>query len=88
MQPNHYINTVLVPRDGEIPVDIDNLAAQGIFDVVCLLNSFIMCYWPDGISSIHDKDIFQDCLFEIYCGQVHAWIWHFVLRISVNLLLI
>ncbi|KAK8469001.1 hypothetical protein PHAVU_006G176700 [Phaseolus vulgaris] len=32
--PNHYINTLLVPRDGEIPVDIDNLAAQGIFDVI------------------------------------------------------
>ncbi|KAK7332035.1 hypothetical protein VNO80_28781 [Phaseolus coccineus] len=32
--PNHYINTLLVPKDGEIPVDIDNLAAQGIFDVI------------------------------------------------------
>ncbi|KAI4323714.1 hypothetical protein L6164_023299 [Bauhinia variegata] len=32
--PSHYINTLFVPRDGEIPVDIDRLAAQGIFDVV------------------------------------------------------
>ncbi|XP_027932261.1 uncharacterized protein YNL011C isoform X2 [Vigna unguiculata] len=32
--PNHYINTLLVPRNGEIPVDIDSLAAQGIFDVI------------------------------------------------------
>ncbi|CAJ1961892.1 unnamed protein product [Sphenostylis stenocarpa] len=32
--PNHYINTLLVPRDGEIPVDIDSLAAQGIHDVI------------------------------------------------------
>ncbi|XP_020238697.1 uncharacterized protein YNL011C isoform X2 [Cajanus cajan] len=32
--PSHYINTLLVPRDGEIPVDIDCLAAQGIFDVI------------------------------------------------------
>ncbi|KAK7412440.1 hypothetical protein VNO78_03901 [Psophocarpus tetragonolobus] len=32
--PNHYINTLLVPRGGEIPVDVDCLAAQGIFDVI------------------------------------------------------
>ncbi|XP_047173115.1 uncharacterized protein YNL011C isoform X1 [Vigna umbellata] len=32
--PNHYINTLLVPRNGEIPVDTDSLAAQGIFDVI------------------------------------------------------
>jgi hypothetical protein len=29
------INTLLVPKDGEIPVDIQRLAAQGIIDVVC-----------------------------------------------------
>ncbi|XP_014518764.1 uncharacterized protein YNL011C isoform X1 [Vigna radiata var. radiata] len=32
--PNQYINTLLVPRNGEIPVDTDSLAAQGIFDVI------------------------------------------------------
>eukprot|EP00256_Glycine_max_P054435 XP_014621276.1 uncharacterized protein LOC100814363 isoform X2 [Glycine max] len=32
--PSHYINTLLVPRNGEIPVDVDCLAAQGIFDVI------------------------------------------------------
>lgn len=78
MQPNQYINTLLVPRNGEIPVDTDSLAAQGIFDVVCLLNLFILCYEVDRISSMQDEDIFQDCLFEICCEQVHAWIRHLV----------
>ncbi|KAF3452092.1 hypothetical protein FNV43_RR08188 [Rhamnella rubrinervis] len=32
--PNQYINTLLVPKDGEIPVDAQILAAQGIFDVI------------------------------------------------------
>ncbi|KAK7306555.1 hypothetical protein VNO77_44503 [Canavalia gladiata] len=32
--PSHYINTLLVPRGGEIPVDIECLSAQGIFDVI------------------------------------------------------
>ncbi|KAF8391859.1 hypothetical protein HHK36_022197 [Tetracentron sinense] len=33
-QPNAYINTLLVPRDGQIPVDAQCLATQGIFHVV------------------------------------------------------
>lgn len=37
MQPSQYINTLLVPKDGRIPVDVDRLAAQGIFHVVCIL---------------------------------------------------
>ncbi|KGN65646.1 uncharacterized protein LOC101203756 isoform X1 [Cucumis sativus] len=32
--PDQYINTILVPKDGEIPVDFQALAAQGIFDVI------------------------------------------------------
>ncbi|KAF6176099.1 hypothetical protein GIB67_000193 [Kingdonia uniflora] len=35
--PNQYINALVVPRDGQIPVDIQCLAAQGIFHVVCTL---------------------------------------------------
>ncbi|XP_010540505.1 PREDICTED: uncharacterized protein YNL011C isoform X2 [Tarenaya hassleriana] len=31
--PGHYINTLLVPRDGEIPVDLDRLSEQGITDI-------------------------------------------------------
>ncbi|XP_060974768.1 uncharacterized protein YNL011C isoform X3 [Cannabis sativa] len=32
--PGQYINTLLVPKDGEIPVNAQTLAAQGIFDVI------------------------------------------------------
>ncbi|KAF5764874.1 putative LPPG:FO 2-phospho-L-lactate transferase CofD/UPF0052 [Helianthus annuus] len=32
--PSEYINTVFVPKDGQIPVDIKCLAAQGIVQVV------------------------------------------------------
>jgi hypothetical protein len=42
MQPSQYINTLLVPRNSKISVDVDCLPAQGIFDVVCLPNLFIM----------------------------------------------
>ncbi|KAK3206939.1 hypothetical protein Dsin_020985 [Dipteronia sinensis] len=35
--PSQYINTLLVPKEGEIPLDIQCLASQGIFDVVCML---------------------------------------------------
>ncbi|KAF8391847.1 hypothetical protein HHK36_022185 [Tetracentron sinense] len=34
VQPNAYINTMLVPRDGQIPVDAQCLATHGIFHVV------------------------------------------------------
>ncbi|GER41555.1 maternal effect embryo arrest 18, partial [Striga asiatica] len=32
--PSQYINTVFAPKEGHIPIDIDSLAAQGIFHVV------------------------------------------------------
>lgn len=32
--PNKYVNTLLVPKNGQIPVDIESLASQGIFNVV------------------------------------------------------
>ncbi|XP_062095889.1 uncharacterized protein YNL011C [Humulus lupulus] len=32
--PGQYINTLLVPKGGEIPVNIQTLAAQGIVDVI------------------------------------------------------
>ncbi|XP_073147601.1 uncharacterized protein YNL011C [Henckelia pumila] len=38
-QPNQYINTIFVPKDGQIPLDIDCLAAQGIFNVVTIDSS-------------------------------------------------
>nr|XP_023908002.1 uncharacterized protein YNL011C [Quercus suber] len=42
--PSQYINTLLVPKDGEIPVDVQCLAAQGIFDVI-------------NVDSIHDPKV-------------------------------
>ncbi|KAL5576557.1 hypothetical protein UlMin_018256 [Ulmus minor] len=42
--PSQYVNTLLVPKDGEIPVDIQRLAAQGIFDVIT-------------VNSIHDQKV-------------------------------
>ncbi|XP_057247079.1 uncharacterized protein YNL011C isoform X2 [Beta vulgaris subsp. vulgaris] len=32
--PSMYVNTILVPRNGEIPVDANALSNQGIYDVV------------------------------------------------------
>ncbi|KAG5517025.1 hypothetical protein RHGRI_037690 [Rhododendron griersonianum] len=42
--PSQYINTLLVPKDGRIPVDVDCLAAQGIFHVIT-------------VDSIHDPKV-------------------------------
>ncbi|MBA0723344.1 hypothetical protein Golax_003928, partial [Gossypium laxum] len=42
--PSQYINTLLVPKDGEIPIDIQSLSSQGIFDVVI-------------VNSIHDPKV-------------------------------
>ncbi|XP_057986188.1 uncharacterized protein YNL011C isoform X3 [Hevea brasiliensis] len=32
--PSQYINTLLVPKEGEIPIDVPCLTSQGIFDVI------------------------------------------------------
>ncbi|KAL6991195.1 hypothetical protein U1Q18_009314 [Sarracenia purpurea var. burkii] len=32
-RPSQYINTLLVPKDGQIPIDVEQLAAQGILRV-------------------------------------------------------
>ncbi|KZV57543.1 hypothetical protein F511_03003 [Dorcoceras hygrometricum] len=37
--PNQYINSIFVPKDGQIPLDIDCLAAEGIFNVVTIDSS-------------------------------------------------
>jgi len=36
VQPNDYVNAILVPEGGQVPLDIANLAAQGIFNVVSI----------------------------------------------------
>lgn len=35
MQPKDYVNALLVPKGGQIPLDVETLASQGIFHVVC-----------------------------------------------------
>lgn len=40
VQPGYYINTLLVPKDGEIVVDLKQLSEQGINDVVSISLSF------------------------------------------------
>ncbi|XP_031129445.1 uncharacterized protein YNL011C isoform X1 [Ipomoea triloba] len=42
--PNRYINTLLVPKDGQIPVDVDRLTSQGIHNVVT-------------VDSVHDAKV-------------------------------
>ncbi|CAD6237869.1 unnamed protein product [Miscanthus lutarioriparius] len=44
IQPNDYVNAILVPEGGQVPLDIANLAAQGIFNVVT-------------VKSIHDPKV-------------------------------
>lgn len=41
---NDYVNTLLVPRGGQVPVNVEHLAAQGIFQVVT-------------VDSIHDPKV-------------------------------
>lgn len=41
---NDYVNAILVPEGGQVPLDIENLAAQGIFHVVT-------------VKSIHDPKV-------------------------------
>ncbi|KAK6932664.1 2-phospho-L-lactate transferase CofD [Dillenia turbinata] len=37
LRPSQYINTLLMPKDGQVPVDVQCLAAQGIFNVeICI----------------------------------------------------
>lgn len=72
MQPSQYINTLLVPRNSKISVDVDCLAAQGIFDVVCLPNMFIMQNRVGIISAVYSMvNIFPMVFSAISCGQVH-----------------
>ncbi|XP_024025640.1 uncharacterized protein YNL011C [Morus notabilis] len=58
--PSQYINTILVPRDGEIPVDVENLAAQGILDVI-LVNSI----HDPKVGVIFDPKSLIDALAEV-----------------------
>jgi len=43
-RPSNYVNAILVPEGGQVPLDIENLAAQGIFHVVT-------------VESVHDPKV-------------------------------
>ncbi|XP_039848221.1 uncharacterized protein YNL011C-like [Panicum virgatum] len=43
-RPSDYVNAILVPEGGQVPLDIENLAAQGIFHVVT-------------VESVHDPKV-------------------------------
>jgi hypothetical protein len=36
VQPSDYVNAILVTEGGQVPLDIENLSAQGIFHVVSI----------------------------------------------------
>ena len=71
VQPSQYINTLLVPKDGEIPVDDQCLAAQGIFDVVCACYCFFWVVY-------HTKSSRKMCLYETTIYDVP----HFISKLS------
>ncbi|GJR44943.1 maternal effect embryo arrest 18 [Tanacetum coccineum] len=50
--PSQYINTIFVPKDGQIPVDIKSLAAQGIVHVLTYPSN-IASFWTVGMPSSH-----------------------------------
>ncbi|KAK2642406.1 hypothetical protein Ddye_024169 [Dipteronia dyeriana] len=62
--PSHYINTLLVPKEGEIPLDIQCLASQGIFDVVCMLTVIDMYLMS---SRMHN----QMCILQVTVDSIH-----------------
>ncbi|KAL6842792.1 hypothetical protein ACP4OV_027636 [Aristida adscensionis] len=43
-RPKDYVNAILVPEGGQVPLDVENLASQGIFHVVT-------------VASIHDPKV-------------------------------
>ena len=48
MQPNDYVNAILVPEGDQVPLDVENLASQGIFHVLSisiLLAMMVSIFW-------------------------------------------
>lgn len=42
VQPKDYVNAILVPEGGQVPLDVKILVAQGIFHVVGISVLFVM----------------------------------------------
>ena len=64
VQPSQYINTLLVPKDGEIPVDDQCLAAQGIFDVVSV--HVTVCFEWKNIQKALEKCAYMKLPFMMF----------------------
>ena len=74
MQPNQYINTLLVPKDGQIPIDVQCLTSQGIFDVVCVLISLLLVEFRLNSGSY----IFKQLYGMWYVLKSNVLFWSFV----------
>ncbi|XP_027161790.1 uncharacterized protein LOC113762511 isoform X2 [Coffea eugenioides] len=65
--PNQYINTILVPKDGQIPVDVEVLTAQGIFHVVTVDSI------PDPkVGVIFDPESLIEALSNLLHAPIHV----------------
>nr|CAB3473576.1 unnamed protein product [Digitaria exilis] len=51
---NDYVNAILVPEGGQVPLDVENLAAQGIFHVVSISLLLTMIV---TVESVHDPKV-------------------------------
>ncbi|XP_027161791.1 uncharacterized protein LOC113762511 isoform X3 [Coffea eugenioides] len=66
-KPNQYINTILVPKDGQIPVDVEVLTAQGIFHVVTVDSI------PDPkVGVIFDPESLIEALSNLLHAPIHV----------------
>jgi hypothetical protein len=59
VQPNDYVNAILVPEGGQVPLDVENLAAQGIFHVVSISSLL-------AVMELIDLERMRKCCFS-YC---------------------
>ena len=62
IQPSDYVNAILVPEGGQVPLDIENLAAQGIFHVVRI-------YILLAMMVLIDLERMRNCCFSYYVNM-------------------
>ena len=62
VQPNDYVNAILVPEGGQVPLDVENLAAQGIFNVVRI-------YILLAMMVLIDLERMRNCCFSYYVNM-------------------
>lgn len=77
VQPNDYVNAILVPEGGQVPLDVENLAAQGIFHVVSISSLL-------AVMEIIDLERMRKCCFP-YCFTQQVIFVSLVLAGMINL---